>query len=254
MIRTDFYSVRYTGSRELRSEDDFRKFRLRAFEALRGRKGFSHVVYGHHADDLFETRLMRLIRGTGPGGWRAMEMVSPRALRPLLTEARTEIEAYANRKRLRWIEDPTNTENHYFRNWLRHTWLPQLETKRPGSRRSLARSLEVMAEAADVLTARTERMRESQSFDRAEFTRQDLRGRRQMIANCLRETGHPFGHSHVEEIRKRLEVSTKRLEFRILGLVFKVNAQQVDVQRAAEANAESQTSRVRVRARSRNSL
>ena len=60
-----------------------------------------------------------------------------------------------------------------------------------------------------------------------------------MIANCLRETGHPFGHSHVEEIRKRLEVPTKRLEFRILGLVFKVNAQQVDVQRAAEANAES---------------
>lgn len=227
-LRIDFFSARYRGRGSLRSEADFRNFRIRALEKLRAAHGFTHVVFAHHADDLFETRVMRLIRGTGPGGWQSMNLAGPKILRPFLFAKRSEILAYAQRQTLSWIEDPSNTETQFFRNWLRLDWLPALEAKRPGSRKSFARSLEVMAESAPPLTAHET----TQTIDRLAFTQSDLRARRQMIANCLRSLRTNFGRAHVEEIRKRLEVSTKTLEFDLLGLRWKINAEQIEALRA----------------------
>jgi tRNA(Ile)-lysidine synthase len=72
-------------------------------------------------------------------------------LRPLLAASRAEIEAYARARRLRWVEDESNLDPRFDRNFLRLRVLPQLERRFPGCRAALARSSRHLGEAARLL-------------------------------------------------------------------------------------------------------
>lgn len=75
------------------------------------------IVTAHHADDLFETIVMNLIRGTG---WRGLApMTNEQILRPLLDMTKAEIVRYAIDHDLMWAEDATNFSFDYFRNRVR---------------------------------------------------------------------------------------------------------------------------------------
>jgi len=94
------------------------------------------LLTAHHADDQAETLLLRLMRGTGPRGLAAM--AASRALglgnlhRPLLMFSRTELESYANAHQLTWVNDESNADNHYDRNFLRNQVMPLLQSRWPG--------------------------------------------------------------------------------------------------------------------------
>jgi tRNA(Ile)-lysidine synthase len=110
------------------------------------------LLTGHHRDDQAETLLLQLLRGGGPRGLAAM---SPRArlgrgllLRPLLDLERTEILSYARGEGLVWIEDRSNADCRFDRNYLRHEILPRLRQRWPGVTRTLARSARWCGEAA----------------------------------------------------------------------------------------------------------
>ncbi len=114
------------------------------------------VALAHHADDQVETLLLQLLRGAGVRGASAMPLLmrranSPHVLRPLLHCSRREILAYANAQQLRWIEDESNADDSYPRNFLRHQVLPVLEERFPAYRNTLARSTAHFAEAGDLL-------------------------------------------------------------------------------------------------------
>lgn len=117
------------------------------------------VLLAHNRDDQAETVLLQLIRGAGPRGLAAMPLFRPAApgvqavLRPLLDTPRSLIEAYASRHRLEWVEDDSNVDRHYLRNFLRHEVLPLIEGHRPGSGAVLARAARLQAEASDLLDA-----------------------------------------------------------------------------------------------------
>ena len=85
----------------------------------------TYIVTAHHQDDLLETIVMNLIRGTG---WRGLApMNQPRVLRPLLDIAKTELVGYAIEHGLTWREDQTNDSPRYLRNRLRAllaSWSP----------------------------------------------------------------------------------------------------------------------------------
>jgi tRNA(Ile)-lysidine synthase len=74
--------------------------------------------------------------------------------RPLLAVSRGEIEAIAHQARLRWIEDPSNADPRYSRNFLRRRLMPSIREHWPGVDKALARSATHMAEAAGLLNAR----------------------------------------------------------------------------------------------------
>ena len=115
------------------------------------------VLTAHHQNDQAETLLLQLLRGAGPKGLAAMaERQHPNGwkaalLRPLLEMQRTDIEAYAARYRLEWIEDESNTNTAYTRNYLRHTLLPLLSARFPAAVPTLARSARLQAEASVLL-------------------------------------------------------------------------------------------------------
>ncbi len=117
----------------------------------------SWLVFGHHLDDQAETVLFRLVRGSGVRGAAGMVAVAPaRAgvagrLRPLLGCRRRAILDYARVRALEWVEDDSNADLHFSRNYLRAVVLPTLERGFPGAVDSLGRAAEIFRESEGLL-------------------------------------------------------------------------------------------------------
>lgn len=113
------------------------------------------IVLAHHADDQIETFLLQLFRGAGLKGLSAMpaEQIKRerRFLRPFLTLSRAELEQYAAEHPLRWIDDPTNADHRFRRNWLRQQLLPMLRQQYPGIDQALARVVEHCQQAQSLI-------------------------------------------------------------------------------------------------------
>ena len=94
-----------------------------------------YLLTAHHADDQSETMLLRLMRGTGPRGLAVMAQQRPLAAgtlhRPLLNFSRAELEAYAKSQNLSWVNDESNANDHYDRNYLRNQVMPLLRERWP---------------------------------------------------------------------------------------------------------------------------
>jgi len=113
------------------------------------------LLTAHHQDDQAETLLVQLLRGSGVQGLAAMPAQSVLGqgmhLRPLLDCPRSGLVSYADAQGLNWIEDPSNRDTGFTRNFLRHRVMPELQRRWPGSSASLARSAAHQAEAATLL-------------------------------------------------------------------------------------------------------
>ena len=138
--------------RELGIEAAARKLRHAAFH----RQQADFVALAHHLDDQVETLLLQLLRGAGVRGASAMPAIKPLVdesvlLRPLLNVTRSELLDYARQHNLSWVEDESNADDLYPRNFLRHRVLPLLEQRFPAYRETLARSTRHFAEASELL-------------------------------------------------------------------------------------------------------
>lgn len=131
-----------------------RAARYAAFSQYGGR----WLVLAHHMGDQAETLLLNLFRGAGLNGLAAMSQLSRRGQqwlwRPLLDVPRSELQQYADQRSLVWIEDESNANPSYRRNFLRHGISPLLETRFPGMQRVLARAASHVQEALFLLEER----------------------------------------------------------------------------------------------------
>lgn len=111
------------------------------------------IVLAHHKDDQAETLLLQMLRGAGLKGMSAMggHDANKRYLRPLLNVQRAELMDFAMSHQLQWIEDESNADIGYDRNYCRYQILPVIEQRFPAARHTLARSASHMAEAAQLL-------------------------------------------------------------------------------------------------------
>ncbi|MCC6938480.1 MAG: tRNA lysidine(34) synthetase TilS [Flavobacteriales bacterium] len=109
--------------------------------------GIDHpVALAHHADDAVETLFINLLRGTGSKGWGAIPWKSGKCIRPLLGVHRDEILRYAQDHSIPFREDSSNASPKYLRNRIRQELIPLLEQLRPGSSRTMARSIRMLRE------------------------------------------------------------------------------------------------------------
>jgi len=113
------------------------------------------VMTAHHQDDQAETVLLQMLRGAGPRGLAAMpfytEFSHGMLARPLLEFTRDELHGYALNEGLQWINDQSNFDTGYQRNYLRHEVLPQLKSRWPAMARIVSRSAAHCADAADLM-------------------------------------------------------------------------------------------------------
>lgn len=114
------------------------------------------LVTAHHRDDQAETMLLHLLRGTGLTGLAGMRPLTPfppgQLWRPLLGLPRTALRAWALERGLDWVEDPQNRERRFRRVWLRQVLLPRLEAEFPQASAKLARTAELVAGDAQLLS------------------------------------------------------------------------------------------------------
>jgi len=113
------------------------------------------LLTAQHRDDQAETLLFRLLRGAGVRGLAAMPeqraLGKGRLLRPLLNVSRAALETYAAEHSLCWVEDPSNTDSQFSRNYLRQHILPLLTARWPQATSSIARTASHLAEAQQLL-------------------------------------------------------------------------------------------------------
>lgn len=95
--------------------------------------------------------MFNLLRGAGVRGAGAMPERAGRLLRPLLHAGRADILGYASRQGLSWVEDPSNADTRFSRNFLRHTILPAIQDRFPAVEDRLASAAARFAEAANLL-------------------------------------------------------------------------------------------------------
>lgn len=140
-------------------EDAARQARYKAFEALaldcQARAAIKTIVLAQHADDQIETLLLALSRGAGLAGLAAMPAQWQRAgidwCRPLLRVSGADVRAWLKQRGERWVEDPTNADERYTRNRIRHQLLPVLQQAFPQFRDTFARSCGHAAQASELL-------------------------------------------------------------------------------------------------------
>lgn len=128
-------------------------------------KGYGLVATGHHRQDQAETVLLRLIRGSGGRGLKAMSNRSPfpragyepiQLVRPLLHLPATTLAAYCDSEQTAYLSDPSNERLEYTRNRIRHGVMPLLREINPRADEALTRAAEALGRDDDYMQAAAE--------------------------------------------------------------------------------------------------
>ncbi len=115
------------------------------------------ILSAHHQDDQAETLLLNLLRGSGPAGIAGIAALRSFEdgflARPMLTFSRHALQDYSTQHDLSWIEDPSNSDSSFDRNFLRCDILPMLESRWPELAKRLYRSSRIAGDTASLLDA-----------------------------------------------------------------------------------------------------
>jgi tRNA(Ile)-lysidine synthase len=121
---TKFDTENYSKAHKLSTQVAARNLRYNWFNEILEEEKFDYIVTAHHADDVVETFLINLSRGTGLDGLTGIPSQNGNIIRPLLPFSRTEIEKYVSENNLYWREDSSNASDKYLRNKIRHHIVP----------------------------------------------------------------------------------------------------------------------------------
>lgn len=211
----------FKSSTELTRENEMREFRINIWRSFVK----THIVtLSHQKDDLLETRMMRLIRGTGPEGLLAMTAYQGFVFRPFLSVSKQELRNFLTLRKKEWVEDPSNHDQHYFRNFIRQSWLRALEKQKPGSLTRLAESLENLIQGSQIFK------NSMITISRVQYLLLSEKEQIQALALLLKNNGcNQFSLSQLKEIQRRLDKEQKHHTFKCAGVHWVVNAQQISL-------------------------
>lgn len=124
------------------SEDTARKARYEFLKSVQSGAKAKAIITAHHQDDVLETAIMNILRGSGRRGLTALK-TTDKLIRPLLGYSKDQIREYAQQQAIAWREDPSNTDTKYTRNHIRHNILTKLT---PGQRAQFVILLDQLTE------------------------------------------------------------------------------------------------------------
>ncbi len=191
-----------------------RQVRYRAFQQQM--KSGDGLLLAHHEDDLAETLLLNLFRGAGLHGLSSMSPARAFAqgmlLRPLLGMRKSTLLRWLRQENIAWLEDPSNGENYFRRNWIRNHLLPQIRQHWPQASQQIAHTARHLQESRQLVDSLAETRLNalySAEFPQALDCRALLSLQPALQRQCLRlwlknRQGHYPERAKLEEIRKAL--------------------------------------------------
>ena len=173
------------------------------------------LLTAHHAQDQLETLLLRLMRGTGVTGLGGIRPWRPLGrgflARPLLNTTKEDLRTYLESQSVPWIEDPSNTQQHLDRNFLRAQVVPKLLERWPGATNTTGRTADLMADAGQLLDdlARQDQAAVADSgagMPLAPLRRLSPARQRNLLRWAIQQAGLPVpSHMQLETLRATLE-------------------------------------------------
>ena len=129
-----FYSKKedvllYSNENKLSTEEGARFLRYKFFDEIKRAENIEYIATAHNKNDLAETVIMRILRGTGINGLVGIQSERGDLIRPILNFSRDEIEKYIEENNIPFVEDETNFEDLYLRNKIRLNLFPILKNE-----------------------------------------------------------------------------------------------------------------------------
>lgn len=169
------------------SEEKAREARYKFLKHIKDKYGAARIITAHHQDDLIETALINVLRGSGRRGLTAI-LENPDVIRPLTGISKKEILNYAKKHNLDWREDSTNKNTQYLRNYIRELILPKLTTaqreKLIGNIQKVAKNNQVQNNLIAIISQSVEK---NNKINRQSFISLPVEVENELIMQWLRE-------------------------------------------------------------------
>jgi len=146
----NFDTEKYSEENKVSIQMAARDLRYKWFEKIRVTKGFDYIALAHNKNDILETVLLNIARGTGLKGMTGIKKKSGFIIRPLLSATRNEIAQYADDNDLSYREDSSNAKIKYKRNKIRHQIIPEFEDLNPDFIDSFSQTISQIEEAYEI--------------------------------------------------------------------------------------------------------
>lgn len=176
------------------------------------------IITAHHQDDLLETMIINILRGTGRRGLSSLQSRSG-MLRPLLSVSKSEILEYAHKNKLKWQEDPTNTDTKYLRNRIRLQILLKMLLTQRASLLDIQKRMLLLNQEIDYILSRL--VEADGSINRYRFTMLPHNIARELVAYWLSNQG-------VSNLNRR------QIELIVVGLKTLSVGKKIDVDKTTQ--------------------
>lgn len=216
VVVQSFETNTFATENKLAIQEAARTLRYGWFTRLRLENNFAYTVLAHHADDNIETLLMNFFRGTGLHGLTGIpesNFRKTRLLRPMLSFRRYEIEIFAKKNQLAWVEDSSNTSLKYTRNYFRNQLIPELKKVFPQVEESLLHSIDRFKKIDALYQAGVEQLKKKLCEQHLNELRIPVNkllkyNHTSILYEITKEYG--FGEKQVREINKLLDAASGR--------------------------------------------
>ena len=172
------------------SEETARNARYEFLYSLQEKYQIRSVITAHHQDDLIETALLNLLRGTGRQGLAAISS-NKNVTRPLLSYSKREIKAYAAKNQIEWREDATNSDNKYLRNRLRSSLVNLTDYNRQELVKNIDKVAKIEAKLKKEIASLSQYYSDGATIDRASFNLLPAELADELVVDWLRRFGAP---------------------------------------------------------------
>jgi tRNA(Ile)-lysidine synthase len=200
------------------SEERARFSRYQFLEEIKAKYKATAIVTAHHQDDLIETAIINMIRGTGRKGLTSLKSRQD-VIRPLIGLAKSDIISYAVTNNLEWHEDSTNQDLDYLRNYVRHKLISRINSSARSQLIEIINRLnslnyEIDRLVSDMLDTQTE----PNQLGRQWFSQLPHSLAREVIAVWLRQNNiRGFDRKTIERLVVSAKVAQNGRAFPVLG-------------------------------------
>jgi tRNA(Ile)-lysidine synthase len=155
-----FETEKYAAEKGLSTQMAARELRYAWFDKICKENTIDYLITAHHKDDVIETFLINLSRGTGLDGLTGIPEINGNIVRPLLPFTQNEILVYAAKNKLQWREDSSNSSIKYVRNKIRHKVIPVLKELNPNLLETFYNTLNNLKASQQIVKDRIQNIKE----------------------------------------------------------------------------------------------
>jgi tRNA(Ile)-lysidine synthase len=188
----------YAAEHKLSVQEAARIIRYNWFEELRQAHQYSNILTAHHMNDQVETMIFNFFRGSGLRGLMGIPEENNYILRPLLKISRDKIETYNLENNLSFVNDSSNENVNYKRNFIRHELIPQIKKINPSIEKTLIRQNLIYSDIQQWIDFEMSKIREEYVIEHRriiKFNHKELQSH-PGFRTILHEILSPYGFEH----------------------------------------------------------